>query len=164
MGRRGFLALMILAVLLTAVNIHAATEESRLMRFPDIHGDLIVFTYGGDLWTVPSDGGTATRLTTHTGGEGFAKFSPDGSTIAFSGNYDGNQDIYTMDTSGGNILSILSLDAHETQPNWSKDGKKIAYISNESGYYEIWVMDPDGSNNTRITNFGDGHVNLPDIY
>ena len=50
--------------------------QTKLLRFPDIHGDKVVFTYGGDLWTAPAKGGTATRLTAHPGEEVFAKFSP----------------------------------------------------------------------------------------
>src|SRR3982751_705464 len=54
-----------------------ANAQTKLLRFPDIHGDKVVFTYGGDLWTAPAAGGTAVRLTAHPGIEVFAKFSPD---------------------------------------------------------------------------------------
>ncbi len=64
------------------------TPEGRLMRFPDIYKDQIVFSYGGDLWLVPSAGGVARRITTHPGLELFPKFSPDGKKIAFTGQYD----------------------------------------------------------------------------
>ncbi len=66
-----------------------AQAQTKLLRFPDIHGDRVVFTYAGDLWVAPVDGGTATRLTAHPGIEIFAKFSPDGRSIAFTGQYDG---------------------------------------------------------------------------
>ncbi|MBV9572672.1 MAG: PD40 domain-containing protein, partial [Acidobacteriales bacterium] len=75
--------------------------EGRLMRFPDIHGDRIVFMYGGDLWLVPSSGGVAHRITTHPGRELFPKFSPDGKWIAFTGQYDGNFNVYVMPSEGG---------------------------------------------------------------
>ena len=52
--------------------------EARLLRFPAIHGDTVVFTYAGDLYTVAADGGIARRLTSHDGFEMFARFSPDG--------------------------------------------------------------------------------------
>ena len=54
----------------------SASAQTKLLRFPDLHGDKVVFTYGGDLWTALVAGGTATRLTTHPGIEVFAKFSP----------------------------------------------------------------------------------------
>ena len=63
----------------------AAPEEARLLRFPTIHGDQIVFTYAGDLYTVSANGGTARRLTSHPGFEMFPHFSPDGSQVAFTG-------------------------------------------------------------------------------
>ena len=72
-----------------------------LLRFPDVHGDKIVFTYGGDLWTASTKGGAATRLTSHPGIELFAKFSPDGQQIAFTGQYDGDEQVYVVPASGG---------------------------------------------------------------
>lgn len=57
--------------------IHA-TAQGPLLRFPDIHGDLVVFVHGEDIWSVPSEGGVATRLTIHDGEERFPRFSPDG--------------------------------------------------------------------------------------
>ena len=62
-----------------------AYSQTKLLRFPDIRGDRVVFTYGGDLWTAPSSGGMATHLTSHPGVELFARFSPDGKWIAFTG-------------------------------------------------------------------------------
>ena len=71
-------------VLVLAV-IGVAQAQTKLLRFPDIHGDKVVFTYGGDLWTASANGGIATRLTAHPGLELFGKFSPDGQWIAFTG-------------------------------------------------------------------------------
>src|SRR5205085_2479287 len=79
----------------------AALEECRLLRQPDIERDKIVFAYAGDLWLVPRSGGVASRLTTHEGLERFPKFSPDGQTIAFTAEYDGNLDAFTIPVSGG---------------------------------------------------------------
>src|SRR5262245_30559120 len=82
----------------------ATTAESasrgRFMQSPDIRGNAIVFTYEGDLWSVPSSGGQARRLTSHPGLEDSARISPDGKTIAFAGNYDG-RNIYVMPIEGG---------------------------------------------------------------
>lgn len=76
-------------------------NEARLLRFPSVGGDRIAFTYAGDLYTVPIDGGTATRLTSDVGFEIFPRFSPDGRTIAFTAQYDGNTEVYTMPAEGG---------------------------------------------------------------
>jgi tricorn protease len=74
----------------------AQAPESRLLRFPAIHGGQIVFTYAGDLYTVPATGGVARRLTSDVGIEMFARFSPDGKWLAFTGQYDGNTEVYLM--------------------------------------------------------------------
>src|SRR5258705_10889124 len=84
--------------LLFAVCVSAQT---RLLRFPDIYGDRVVFTYGGDLWTAPASGGSALRLTAHPGVEVFARFSPDGKWIAFTGQYDGDEQVYVVPASVG---------------------------------------------------------------
>jgi len=76
-------------------------QEARLLRFPAIHNDLIVFTYAGDLYSVSSQGGVARKLTSHEGFEIFARFSPDGKYIAFTGEYDGNREVYLIPREGG---------------------------------------------------------------
>ncbi len=78
-----------------------AQQETRLLRFPAIHGNQIVFSYAGDLYTVPSKGGTARKLTNDAGFEMFARFSPDGKHIAFTAQYDGNTEVYLMPSEGG---------------------------------------------------------------
>src|SRR5829696_1283076 len=75
--------------------------EARLLRFPTIHGKHLVFCYAGDLYTVSSSGGIARRLTSHEGYEMFPRFSPDGRTIAFTAQYDGNTEVYTVPAEGG---------------------------------------------------------------
>jgi len=78
-----------------------AAQEARLLRFPAIHGNRVVFTYAGDLFTVPATGGVARRLTSDIGFEMFARFSPDGTSLAFTGQYDGNTEVYLMPADGG---------------------------------------------------------------
>ncbi len=82
--------------------ITMATENVRLLRFPAVHGDQVVFTYAGDLYTVPLKGGVARRLTSDEKGyEMFARFSPDGKSIAFTGQYDGNTEVFLIPAKGG---------------------------------------------------------------
>ena len=78
-----------LSALLSAAAV--APAQTRLLRYPDIHGDRVVFTYGGDLWTADVSGGDASRLTATPGIELFAKFSPDGRWIAFTGQVGGDE-------------------------------------------------------------------------
>lgn len=79
----------------------AGAEEARLLRFPAIHGDQVVFSYAGDLYTADRDGGIARKLTNHPGYKMFARFSPDGRQIAFTAQYDGNTEVYLMPATGG---------------------------------------------------------------
>ena len=93
----------ILMVLLCAglITSSFAVNDSRLMRFPDIHKGLIVFVYAGDIWSVSSMGGMAKKLTSHEGLELFPKISPDGRWIAFSAEYSGSRQVYVMPITGG---------------------------------------------------------------
>lgn len=95
---RKFLLLLILA---GTMNMFAQ-DEMRLLRFPAVHGDNVVFTYAGDLYTVNINGGVARKLTSDFNGyEMFAHFSPDGKSIAFTGQYDGNTEVYLIPSEGG---------------------------------------------------------------
>jgi tricorn protease len=132
-------ALCVVACLhLTSVT---SAAEARLLRFPAIHGDRIVFTYAGDLYTVGAEGGTARRLTSHEGFEMFARFSPDGQSIAFTGQYDGNTEVYLMPAEGGvpqrlSFTATLGRDdvSDRMGPNnivmaWTPDGQRIVFRS-----------------------------------
>ena len=94
----------LVAAVPSAAPVHTqspAADEARLLRFPAIHGNQLVFTYAGDLYTVPTAGGVARRLTSDVGFEMFARFSPDGQSIAFTGQYDGNTEVYLIPAEGG---------------------------------------------------------------
>ena len=96
----------LILVILFSTTVFAQQSSTRkpdalLLRFPDVSADKIVFVYSGDIWTVPKEGGIATRLSTAQGQEFLPKFSPDGNSIAFTGNYDGNMDVYIMPSVGG---------------------------------------------------------------
>jgi tricorn protease len=102
---RSFLSLALLVV-----GGPLAAQEARLLRFPAVHGDSVVFSYAGNLYSVPAKGGVARRLTSHEGYEMFARFSPDGSHLAFTGQYDGNTEVYVM-LSEGSVPKRLTYTA-----------------------------------------------------
>ena len=114
-------------------------EEARLLRFPATNGEEIVFSYAGDLYKVAATGGEASRLTSYVGYEMFPRFSPDGQTIAFTGQYDGNTEVYTMPATGGEPLRITYTATNSRDdlgdrmgPNnivmtWTPDGSGIVY-------------------------------------
>src|ERR1700683_995149 len=94
-------------------------------RSPALHGDTIAFTSEGDLWLVGVEGGLARRLTTNPGNELSAVFSPDGSTIAFSADYEGFTEIYTMPANGG-LPVRRTYEGGGVQPaGWTPDGRII---------------------------------------
>ena len=119
-------------------------EPTRLLRFPDLSGDQVAFTYAGDIWLASADGGTATRLTSHPGLELFAKFSPDGSQIAFTGQYDGDEQVYVVPTAGGAPRQLTFYPAagplaprwgYDYQVyGWSPDGRSVLFRSLRDGW------------------------------
>ncbi len=127
-----------LAALLALVTA-PASAQTRLLRFPDIHDRQVVFTYAGDLWTAPATGGTAARLTAHPGLELFAKYSPDGTWIAFTGQYDGDEQVYVIPSTGGVPRQLTYYPARGPLPprwgydnqvyGWTPDGKAIVFRS-----------------------------------
>ncbi len=116
-----------------------ASAQTKLLRFPDIHGDQVVFSYGADLWLASTSGGLATRLTAHPGIEVFPKFSPDGKWIAFTGQYDGDEQVYVIPATGGVPRQLTFFPArgpltprwgYDNQVyGWTPDGKSILFRS-----------------------------------
>ncbi len=121
-----------------------ARAQTRLLRFPDIHGDRIVFCYAGDLWLANRTGGTALRLTSHPGQELFPKFSPDGKWIAFTGQYDGDEQVYVISASGGEPRELTFYPARGPLPprwgmdnqvyGWTPDGRAVLFRSMRYGW------------------------------
>ena len=126
--------IIFLTVLLTAGTLFAQTK---LLRFPDIYSDTVVFCYGGDLWKASAAGGIAVRLTAHPGQELFPKFSPDGKWIAFTGQYDGDEQVYIIPSEGGIPRRLTYYPAHGPLPprwgydnqvyGWTPDGKEVLF-------------------------------------
>ncbi len=135
-------------VLLCQLGAGLASEKRPLMRFPDVHGNTIVFIYGEDIWSVSTEGGIATRLTIHDGEERFPKFSPDGKTIAFTGEYDGNGDIYVMDVYGGNITRVTYHPYYDRVVGWHPTKNKIIFSSFRKSFgrfNRLFLISPDGT-------------------
>src|SRR5688500_11992978 len=122
-------------------------QEMRLMRFPDIHGNAVAFTYASDIWIADRTGGNARRLTSHAANEFFPKFSPDGKWIAFTGSYDGNPDVYVMPAEGGEPKRLTYEPRPDVVGGWTPDGK-IAYSTEQStpGSFTggLRLIDPNG--------------------
>src|SRR5512135_2316604 len=135
----------LLVIVITAITPAMVTAQTKLLRFPAIHGDKVAFTYAGDIWIAPVAGGTATRLTAHPGLEVFARFSPDGKWIAFTGQYDGDEQVYVMPSTGGVPRQLTFYPARGPLPprwgydnqvyGWSVDGKKVLFRSLRDGWF-----------------------------
>ena len=112
-----------------------AIDDARLMRFPDINGNQLVFVYAGDIWTASSNGGDARRLTSHDGYELFPKISPDGKWIAFSAEYSGSRQIWVMPAEGGSARQLTYYNSVGVMPprggfdnvvlGWTPDSKQV---------------------------------------
>lgn len=131
-----------IAVLLLVICSHAQTK---LLRFPDIYGDRVVFTYGGDLWTTGAGGGTATRLTAHPGVETYAKFSPDGKWIAFTGQYDGDEQVYVMPSTGGEPKQLTFYPSKgPLAPRWGHDNQVLGWTKDNKIFFrsqrDSWAL------------------------
>jgi tricorn protease len=165
--RKAFL-LTVLCLLAIGPGVFAGVP-GRFMQYPTISGDSIVFTYEGDLWSVPVAGGPARRLTSHPGTEEAARFSPDGKNLVFTAEYDGAPSLYVMPASGGAPRRLTYFGSAVQPEGWTPDGKKVVFRSSheatfrpmtrlytvpvEGGYPEALPMDrailcaysPDGS-------------------
>ena len=121
-----------------------AVDEARLLRFPDINGNLVVFVYAGDIWSVPASGGEARRLTSDIGLELFPKISPDGRLIAFSAEYSGTRQVYVMPSTGGVPKQLTYYNDIGTLPprggfdhqvlDWTPDGRTVLIKANRTPY------------------------------
>ena len=114
-------------------------DEARLLRFPALHGNQVVFTYAGDLYTVPVQGGVARRLTSDPKGfEMFARFSPDGKTLAFTGQYDGNTEVYVMPSEGGEprrLTYTATLERDDVSDRMGPNNIVMAWKDNDTVVY-----------------------------
>lgn len=150
--------LLALALATPAFVVSANEQEARLLRFPATDSHQVVFSYAGDLYTVSINGGAAQRLTSHVGYEMFARFSPDGRQIAFTGEYDGNREVYIIPSNGGEPVRLTYTSTNGRDdlgdrmgPNnvvmtWNPDGKSIVYRNRIGDGFEgkLWTVSPEG--------------------
>lgn len=113
-----------------AGGVSGVRPDATMLQFPDVFGDRVVFCYANDLWLAPKSGGVATKLASPPGSESFPKFSPDGKTIAFVGNYEGNRDIYTIPADGAGFATrVTHHPGNETLCDWTPDGQRLIFYT-----------------------------------
>lgn len=142
----------------------AVAAEGRLLRFPTIAGNTIVFSYGGDLYSVDANGGEARRITSHEGNEIFPRLSPDGSRVAFTGQYDGNTEVYLMPVTGGDPerLTYTATNSRDDLgdrmgPNnivitWTPGGEGVLYRNRTGSGFDgkLWTVADTGGMPERL--------------
>jgi tricorn protease len=135
---------MLAAAVLVCLSLASRAAGTKLLRFPNVWHDRIVFTYAGDLWTVGTGGGTAARLTSNPGLELFGKFSPNGRFIAFTGQYGGDEQVYVIPADGGAPKQLTFYPAagpladrwgYDNQVyGWTPDGTAVLFRSARDGF------------------------------
>ncbi|MGO8793512.1 MAG: PDZ domain-containing protein [Candidatus Sulfotelmatobacter sp.] len=154
---RGVFARFIFSALLLSLFVTAASSQNDpplLLRFPTISKTQIVFNYGGNLWIVSREGGDAHRLTSGVGVETDPSFSPDGTMVAFTGEYDGNKDVYVVPASGGVPRRLTFHPADDLVTGWTPDGKKILFGSWGNSFrhfeFQLYTVPVDGGFPTQL--------------
>ena len=126
----------------------ASTPPPLLLQTPSLSAKQIVFAYAGSLWTVPREGGDARRLV--TGDPGYANnplFSPDGSLVAFTGNFDSNEDVYVVPAAGGEPRRLTTHPGTDVAVAWTPDGKRILFRTSREAYSrfeKLYTVSVDG--------------------
>jgi len=145
------LASILFAVLLwflaTPKLVAQSSNQYALLRKPTVSKTHIAFSYGGDLWIVDRNGGEAKRLTSDVGIEIDPMFSPDGTVIAFTGEYDGNEDVYVVPTAGGIPKRLTTHPSADQVVGWTRDGKRIIFRSSRdsySGFTQLYTVGVSG--------------------
>lgn len=141
-----FVKMRLLSLFMLLSFTSLALDDARLMRFPDINGNQIVFVYAGDIWTVDANGGDARQLTSHKGLELFPKISPNGQWIAFSAEYSGSRQVFVMPANGGTPKQLTFYNDVGPMPprggfdhvvlGWTSDSKKVFFRANRTAYGE----------------------------
>ncbi|MEC7766403.1 MAG: DPP IV N-terminal domain-containing protein [Pseudomonadota bacterium] len=139
--------LLVLTTLLVT-NLSYGQISAKLMRYMDVSDNQIVFVYGGDVWLVAKQGGTALQLTNSPGEESYPRFSPDGSEVAYTASYNGNEDIFVVPATGGRATRVTYQSHADRMVEWHPDGEHILFASSRaSGIQRVrkfFLVDKEG--------------------
>jgi len=131
----------------------APAEEVRFVHQPEISpdGSAIAFSFAGDIWVVPAEGGDATRITDHVAYEGYPVWSPDGRKIAFASDRKGDFDVYVVPAVGGDPEQITFHSSSDIPCDWTPDGERVLFQTRRSGSEDLWLAHADGRTPVRIS-------------
>ncbi len=135
-----------ISLLFTAIAGNSFAQDQGFLRYPDVSQGRVVFTSEGDLWIAPLEGGLARRLTMHDGEERMAKFSADGRWIAYTGQYDGNQDAYLIPASGGEPKRLTYHPDFDGVVDWTSEGRIMVrgFTGNGMFTWNVSTVSPEG--------------------
>lgn len=149
--------LVLLSLLVMAAASAQTDDDTRMLRYPDLHGDRVVFSYAGDLWIAGIEGSApARRLTSHPGLELYPRFSPDGQSIAFTGQYRGDEQVYVISVDGGEPRQLTFYPTAGPLParwgtdhhvfGWTPDGQSVLFRSIRDGFDDrrLYRVDVEG--------------------
>jgi tricorn protease len=140
--------------LVAVAGVNFAQDKPLLLQDPALSKTQIAFSYAGDLWVVPREGGEATRLTTGVGFESLPIFSPDGTQIAFTGQYDGNTDVFVIPAVGGVPRRLTYHPGADAAVAWTPDGKNILFRSGRASdsprYQRFFTIPAEGGFETEV--------------
>src|SRR5258706_353856 len=139
---------LVAASLIATAAPAAAQVDARMFRQPAVSADKIAFVYAGGIWLVAKTGGTAVRLSSPLGEESFPRFSPDGSKLAYSADYDGNTDVYVVPSAGGAPTRLTHHPMSDRVIGWHPDGTRVLFASGrESGrqrFNQFYLVNVNG--------------------
>lgn len=145
--------LLLIIALMGFVSTAHGQISAKLMQQMDVSSTQIAFVYAGDIWLAPKDGGMAVQLTSSPGEESWPRFSPDGSRLAFSANYNGSTDVYVMPVTGGLPTRITYGSFGERVVDWHPGGEHILFASvNELGVgpSQFYLVEAEGGMPERL--------------
>jgi len=146
-----YFTLLSFCILLTGNT--ASAQGTQLLRSPSIHQNNLTFVYAGDIWMAKTDGSNVKRITAFDGVESSPHFSPDGQTIAFTGQYDGNTDVYIVPVNGGDPTRLTWHPGTDVVKGWTLDGENVIFVSGrKKAPYpdpdQLWEISKNGGNPT----------------
>lgn len=125
MSRMNSLIALLFSVLLAST----AAAETLMLGQPAVSGNRVAFVYAGDIWVANLDGSAPRRLTSGPETEAYPEFSPDGSMIAYTANYEGNMDVYVISVAGGQPKRLTWHPNGDVATGWTNDGRAVTMVS-----------------------------------
>lgn len=154
---RSIITVLFLIFVLCGVS---TADEILYARYPTLSPDnaTIAFTYQGDIWTVPTTGGMATRLTVHEAEDIQPQFSPDGRWIVFSSRRFGNYDVYVMLATGGKAEQLTFHSSSDIASGWFPGSDSLLFTSTRNGRRDIYKVSIDGGMPTKMAGTSQEHL------